>query len=90
MQIKRLVVVFVVLFGFCGIVRAEHIYVAESASGADTGLDAANAHSMAWLNTSGNWGEGSGLVGAGDTVHLTGTFTSALTVAGSGAAAAQW
>jgi len=64
--------------------RAEDIYVAQSAAGGDTGTDCADAHSLAWLNTSGNWGAGSNKVSAGDTVHLCGTLTSILTSQSSG------
>ena len=65
---------------------AEDIYVAQSAAGSGTGADAANARSLAWLNTSSNWGVGVGIVGPGDTVHLVGTFTSQLAVQSSGSA----
>lgn len=63
---------------------AEDIYVAQSTSGADTGADCSNAHSVAWLNTSGNWGVGAGKVSSGDIVHLCGTITTAPVVRGSG------
>jgi len=55
----------------------EDIYITDSASGADTGADCANAHSAVWLNTSGNWAtpKTTGQIGPGDTVHLCGAFT---------------
>ncbi len=58
----------------------ENIYVAQTAQGGDTGVDAANAHSAAWFNTSGNWANPkvAGKIGPGDTVHLCGTITTAL------------
>lgn len=69
--------------------RAEDIYVAQTAQGADTGADAADAHSVAWFNTSSNWNSPtkvSGEIGPGDTVHLCGTITSPLTIQASGTA----
>lgn len=63
---------------------AEDIYVAQTAAGSDTGSSCSSAHSITWLNTSGNWGIGSSKVSAGDTVHLCGTITTALTVQASG------
>lgn len=84
---NRFPIFLVLLFAFC--VRAEDIYVAQTAQGSDTGVNAANAHSLAWLNTSGNWGSGADKVSAGDTVHLCGTLTSTLTAQGSGTLGSQ-
>lgn len=67
-------------------VSAEDIYVSQNTAGGDTGADCANAHSLSWLNTSGNWGAGAGKVSAGDTVHLCGTLTNTLQILGSGTA----
>ena len=58
---------------------AADIYVAQSAQGADTGTDAANAHSVAWFNNSANWGRASTQIGPGCTVHLCGTVTNSIT-----------
>ena len=66
---------------------AEHIYIAQTARGANTGTDAANAHAHTWFNDSGNWSAISatdGKIGPGDTVHLTGTISNELTLHGSG------
>src|SRR5665213_38503 len=63
---------------------AADIYVAQATQGADTGADAADAHSLAWLDTSANWGIGANQVAAGVTVHLCGTLTNTLTIGGSG------
>lgn len=63
---------------------AEDIYVAETAAGGNTGADCANAKAMSWLNNASNWGAGADKVSAGDTVHLCGTLTSSLNIAGSG------
>lgn len=65
----------------CG---AENLFITQAAQGADTGVDAANAHSASWFNTSGNWGAGANKISADDTVHLVGTISSGLTVQGSG------
>jgi hypothetical protein len=64
----------------------EHIFIAQSATGADNGTSSANAHSASWFNIAANWGAGAGQINAGDTVHLIGTITSPLTVQGSGSA----
>jgi len=83
---KALLLSVIASVALAGLVNAEDIYVAQTAQGADTGVNAANAHSLAWLNTSANWGVGVDKVSAGDTVHLTGVFTGALTLQGSGTA----
>ncbi|MBN1974565.1 MAG: hypothetical protein JW787_13075 [Sedimentisphaerales bacterium] len=83
-----LVALFVFLMpAICG---AEDIYISQTASGGDTGVDSANAHSVAWLNTAGNWGDGADKISAGDTAHLCGTFTGTagntmITIPGNGA-----
>jgi hypothetical protein len=64
---------------------AKGIYVAQNEAGTMSGLDAADANSLAWLNNATNWGSGVGQVNPGDTVHLVGTFTNSLTIGGSGA-----
>lgn len=66
------------------LVYAEDIYIAQTAQGGNTGADCANAHVTSWFNTSGNWGEGTGKIGPGDTAHLCGTITSWLTAQASG------
>lgn len=71
---------------FLATANAEDFYVAQSAAGGDTGADCSNAKSLSWLNNPSNWGTGAGKVSAGDTVHLCGTFTGQLAVAGSGSA----
>ena len=69
------------------VVPGVNIYVAQAAQGGDTGADAANAHSLAWLNNSANWGTGGSQIGPGTTVHLVGTLTNTFTAQGSGTAA---
>ena len=66
---------------------AEHIYIAQTARGANTGADAANAHGYTWFNDDGNWSAivaNDGKIGPGDTVHLTGTINNQLSIQGSG------
>jgi hypothetical protein len=65
---------------------AEDIYIAQSLAGGDTGASCANAHSAAWLNTAGNWGAGADKLSPGDTAHLCGNITTALTIQASGTA----
>jgi len=63
---------------------AKDLYVTQNSAGTASGADAADANSLAWLNTAANWGSGATQVSPGDKVHLVGTFTSPLTVMGSG------
>ena len=66
---------------------AENIYIAQTARGANTGADAANAHAYTWFNDRTNWNSSTaadGKIGPGDTVHLTGTINNQLTIIGSG------
>jgi hypothetical protein len=65
-------------------VFGENIYIAQTAQGGNTGVDAANAHAITWFNTAANWGAGAGKIGPGDTARLCGTLTSPLTVQSSG------
>jgi hypothetical protein len=64
----------------------EDIYIAQSSAGDNSGSSCANAHSVVWFNTSGNWAnpKTAGKIGPGDTVHLCGTITSIITVQESG------
>lgn len=63
---------------------AEDLYVAQTAAGSDDGSSCANAHAVTFFNTAGNWGGGAGEIDAGDTAHLCGTITTALTAQGNG------
>ena len=68
-------------------ISGETIWIADQTSGSDTGADAANAHSISWFNTSGNWDtdvSDDGKIGPGDTVMFTGTITNQATIQGSG------
>ena len=91
-KIKKIILVLVSLLFLPAFVlaAAESIYVAQSQAGGNTGADCSNAHSISWLNSSGNWNSSvdtaDGYVGPGDTVHLCSTdyFTTALNTAGAG------
>lgn len=70
---------------------ANDVYLAQSAQGANNGADCADALTVSYFNTSGNWTSGvpSGTqIGPGTTVHLCsngGNITTALSFQGSGA-----
>ncbi len=66
------------------IALAEDLYIAQTSAGSDDGTSCANAHAASWFNDGSNWGSGAGKISAGDTVHLCGTITSALTMQASG------
>jgi hypothetical protein len=68
--------------------HANDIYISQNSAGANSGASCSNAHSVAWLNTSSNWGTGSAQVGAGDTVHLCGVISSPIKFYGSGTSSA--
>lgn len=53
------------------------VYITQTASGGNTGVDCANAKALTYFNSSGNWsGSPSGiLIGPDTTVHICGTFT---------------
>jgi hypothetical protein len=80
------------LIACCGLagflpLRAEDIYIAQLARGADSGSDVANAHSVAFFNSADNWhgpAKVAGKIGPGDTVHLVGTISQSLTIQASG------
>jgi hypothetical protein len=63
---------------------SKDIYIGQTALGSGNGKDAADAFSVAWFNTSGNWGAAASQISPGHTVHLCGTITSQLTVQASG------
>jgi hypothetical protein len=57
--------------------QAANIYVAQSATGSGSGADSSNCKAIATINSS--W-----TLAAGDTIHLTNTFTTGLIIGGSG------
>lgn len=63
---------------------ATPVYVTQAGAGAGNGTSVANAYSAAAFNTAANWGGGGNEIDAGDVVYLSGTFTTRLTVQGSG------
>lgn len=65
-----------------------NIYIAQDATGANTGSDCADAYAAAFFNTAGNWGPGSAQIGPGTTVHLCGTISSSLIAQGNGSSGA--
>jgi len=69
------------------IANARSIHVAQNSRGANSGADAANARGVSWFNAAANWGAGGAKIGPGDSVYLTGTITTELTIGGSGTAA---
>ena len=83
-RLSQVLAAVIFIFIVAGFSSASDIYIAQNAAGANTGLDCNDAHSAAWFNSSSNWGSGSGQIGAGTTAHLCGTFTSELSVQGSG------
>lgn len=74
---------FVLTLG-CTAARANDIYIAQTAAGANTGQSCANAFAYTFFNTASNWGTGAGQIGPGTTVHLCGRIANALTAQGSG------
>jgi hypothetical protein len=61
------------------------VFVSQAGGGNDSGEGScADAHSLAWLNSEGDWGSGAGKVGPGTTVDLCGTLTRAIETRGSG------
>jgi len=68
---------------------AKNVYIAQTTAGSSSGADCANAHPATWFNTATNWGGSAAQITAGDTVHLCGTFSTALNVQASGSAAAH-
>jgi len=64
--------------------QAEDLYFTQNGAGSADGSSIGNAWSLASANTAGNWGSGAGKVSAGDTLHVSGTITNPLVIAGSG------
>jgi hypothetical protein len=93
MKVYKILGAMAVMFLLSKSVLANDIYVAQSATGANSGVDCADAHSASWFNSAGSWGTGTAQIGPGTTVHLCGTFTAGvnsglLYVQASGTAAA--
>lgn len=76
---KRVLAIFLFCLAALGLrASVANVYIAQNAVGGDTGVDAANAHGMTWINNAANWGAGAAQVGAGSTVHLCGTITNSV------------
>lgn len=74
------------LLFFASVALGEDLYFTQAGAGSHNGSSVGNAWSTSEASTSGNWGAGAGKVSAGDTLHVSGTITAALTVQGSGTA----
>lgn len=75
MNRKYIIAIVVALLFVVSNAFAADIYIAQSTAGSDDATSCANAKAISYLT--GSW---SGKVSAGDTVHLCGTLTSALTI----------
>jgi len=80
MNTGKAVLVFLVVFWTAVVTNASNVYIAQNSAGANTGADATDARSLAWLNA--NWSS----VNPGDTVHLCGTLIKTLSIGASGTA----
>jgi hypothetical protein len=77
----------IAVFSFATMCRAADFYIAQTAQGAGSGADSADAKATSFFNNSGNWSSPTkvaGKIGPGDTVHLCGTISTALTVQAGG------
>jgi len=76
------IILFSFIFCLCSIPAfSADFFIAQSAVGDASGSSCANAHAISGLT----WGSGNN-VAAGDTLHLCGTITTAITVGTSGTA----
>ena len=87
-DLRSLVALFVVALS-CTVAKANDVYLAQGASGANTGQNCANAYVYTFFNNPSNWGTGANQIGPGTTVHICGTWTGSagqkfLTAQGSG------
>lgn len=67
---------------------ATPVYVTQAGAGSANGTSLANAFSAADFNTAANWGGGGNDIDPGDVVYVKDTFTTRLTVQGSGTSTA--
>src|SRR5271167_1723298 len=77
------VLAFVLATALCSFCSVSNYYIAQASAGSANGSSCANANSVSFFNTAGNWGSGY-TIGPGTTVHLCGNTTTALTFHGSG------
>jgi len=52
-----------------------NVYIGQTAKGANTGVDCANAFGATFFNSAGNWGSGASQIGPGTTAHVCGVWT---------------
>ena len=88
-SIRKLIAVATFIFAATLLSFGSDIYVAQTAAGANSGADCADAYALSFAANSSNWGSGAAQIGPGTTLHLCGTITGAagatgLTVQGSG------
>lgn len=84
-NIKIIYVLFIIMLSPF-VSQAEDIYIAQTKMGDDTGRSCANAHSITWFNTAGNWVDGLDKINAGDTVHFCGNISTTAKVQAGGTA----
>lgn len=75
-KFPRLILTCLVAFSVNWRAVAKDIYISQNGSGV--------TNSVAWLNSSANWGSGASQINPGDTVHLTGVITANIILNGSG------
>jgi len=59
----------------CGFVRANDIYIAQAAAGANNGQNCSGAYASTFFNSASNWGSGAAKIGPGTTVHVCGSWS---------------
>ena len=63
MKIRKILILScMLLFLFPFFCKAEDLYIAQTATGSDTGTSCSDAHSIVWFNAASNWGSGAALV----------------------------
>lgn len=76
--------VFLMVFLITFVCHSKDIYIAQIATGSDTGINCSNAHSISWFNTVTNWGNSSSTITPDDTVHFCGVISTTAKVQASG------
>lgn len=83
--LKSILFVFVFTGLHFAAAQTANIYLAQSAAGAGTGADCADAKAISFFNASSSWGSASSQIGPGTVAHLCGVITSELSFHGGGA-----
>lgn len=81
---RSIILIFLLLFTLCSIVRAEDLYIAQNQAGSGDGSSCSEAKAVTFFNSSANWGTGAGKISPGDTAHLCGTISTGLTIQAAG------